>query len=417
MGTHLRLLLFYCAIFTTISCAWGDSTSPTNCIMSPSLDEFRAYALKNSSVVREIDVAYANELADAFDHSVLINPELQAEQTFTGMKLQGANDGQTTVTLAQPFKFSNFGSRERVSNLIREAGDAQKQISLLEFTQDLNLQYLSLGTLEESVEILNRAKSRANKKIELIRDGVKKGLFNLGEEKLFEAESALLDAQLLGIEVQLSEFKAKVAKILGSNCEIRINRSKGKQENIPNINMLIEKSHGSKISENSRLKIFSKLANEKMETAKLDAFPTLSPRFVYQHTNDTGDFYGAGFTIPLPLWNRNQGEIMRATSMSGLVQQKQIFLDEGGLQNQLANLLNAATAAKAQSEIYTNKVVPNFKIALEVQEKIYTQGKGNILQVWQMQRALYESQMKELELWVESLKSRIKLSILVGEEI
>jgi len=100
-----------------------------------------------------------------------------------------------------------------------------------------------------------------------------------------------------------------------------------------------------------------------------------------------------------------------------MLQRKQMFLDQGGLEEQLRLLLRAARSIGEQNEIFTTKVIPNFKLALEAQEKVYNQGKGNILQVWQMQRSLYEAQMQELSLWLEVLKSRIRLSILVGEEL
>lgn len=388
-----------------------------DCVLKLSLNEFRAHALHHSPLVAEIDASYAIELSKAFSEEVLTNPELQVEQTFTGMKLGGDNDGQSTVSLGQAFKLSNFGSRERVSSLIREVGDLQKQIDLLELSQNLLLQYHTLEMLHETEQILSSARERSNKKVHLIKEGVKKGLFSEGEEKLFEAEAALLEAQKRGLDAHVSEYKAEIGKTLGSNCRIQTPDHRIFLEALPPLEALLNKALSSKMSESSRLKSLSKLAMEKENVSKLDAFPSLIPRFVYQHTNDSGDFYGAGIAIPLPFWNRNQGEILTASAQVNSLQKKQAFLDQGGLEEQLRLYLSSAKSTRDQSEIFSTKVIPNFNLALEAQEKIYNQGKGNILQVWQMQRSLYEAQMQELTLWLEALKSRIKLSILVGEEI
>ncbi len=402
---------FYC-----ISNIMAEETI-SECVLNLTLNEFRAHALQHSPLVGEIDASYSIELAKAFGEEVLTNPELQVEQTFTGMKLSGDNDPQSTVSLGQAIKLSNFGSRERLSSLIREVGDLQKQIDLLELSQNLLLQYHTLEMLDETEQILISARERSIKKIHLIKEGVKKGLFSEGEERLFEAEAALLEAQKRGLDAHISEYKAEIGKTLGSNCRIKTPGHRITLEALPSLGVLINKALSSKMSESSRLKSLSKQATEKEKVSKLDAFPSIIPKFIYQHTNDSGDFYGAGISIPLPFWNRNQGEILTASAKVNSLQKKQAFLDTGGLEEQLRHFLSSAKSTRDQSEIFATKVVPNFSLALEAQEKIYSQGKGSILQVWQMQRTLYEAQMQELTLWLDALKTRIKLSILVGEEI
>jgi hypothetical protein len=54
---------------------------------------------------------------------------------------------------------------------------------------------------------------------------------------------------------------------------------------------------------------------------------------------------------------------------------------------------------------------------LNAQEKLYTKGKGNVLQDWQTLRLLNEVQTQSLSLWLEGTSARIQLSLLIGEEV
>ena len=171
------------------------------------------------------------------------------------------------------------------------------------------------------------------------------------------------------------------------------------------------------MSEQARLQILQELAKEQTRLAELDAFPIFAPRIVYQHTNDGGDYVGAGISIPLPLFNRNQPEITRATAEQEASRRKTDLITKGGLALQVSRAHAAAVSAQRQVEIYTARVEPSFKAALEAEERAYQSGKGNILEVWQTFRALNEAQVTGLALWQHAAMTRARLSILVGEEI
>jgi len=80
-------------------------------------------------------------------------------------------------------------------------------------------------------------------------------------------------------------------------------------------------------------------------------------------------------------------------------------------------LRDAAVNSQEQADIFLQNVIPAFSAALEAQEKLYSQGKGNVIQVWQTLRTLNEVQSQGLLLWLEAISIRVQLSLLVGEEI
>lgn len=391
------------------------STIPS-CELKLSLPEFRAYALKASPLTAEVDRDYANQLAQAFELETLQNPELQYDQTFTRMELGGAKDPQAQISLGQPVRISHFGQREEVAKLLRKAGDLQQRAKLFELSQNLSIKFATLQAYDESLNIIDKASSRSANKIKLIHDGVKKGLISSGEEQIFEGERHRLDAQAKGIRADMSILQNEISRAHGLACRVRPS-SLLSNEPLPPLHALIEISNRSLIGEAKRIEILADLADEQRRLAELDSVPQLTPRLVYQHTNDGGDFIGLGLTIPLPLWNQNQGERRRSEAESKLAALKTQFVDGGGIIHILDNLRTAAAYKQEQASIYRLKVIPAFEAALNNQEKQYSEGKGGILQVWQALRTFNEAQQQGLQLWLESVNVRVQLSILVGEEI
>jgi len=386
------------------------------CETTLSIEEFKALALNNSPIISEIDEEYAAELKAAFEIEVLNNPELQIEQVYTNEALNGDNDDQSNVSLGQPLRLSNFGSRSKLSTTIRNLGDVDKKIKLLQFTQKLELNFYSLFMLQETVGIMKDSEDRASKKLSVIKEGVKKGQLSLGDEKIFEGEKFRLIAEAKGIEAEIELLQAELMRLLGMNCHIALT-VKPKLNQIPTSEVLIERALSNGLSEVSRNKILNDLIDDQIEVAKLDMFPQITPRLAYQHTNDGGDFFGVGVAIPLPLWDRNQGELLKLNAAKTTITKKTGFLDKGGLESQIRTLRVAAVTSAEQYEIFTGKVVPSFEQALASQESLYLRGQGNVVQVWQSLRVLNESQLKSLSSLIQAASARIKLSIIVGEEI
>ena len=386
------------------------------CPLTLSIEEVRALALKNSPIAAEIDQEYSNELAKAFATAVLNNPELQAEYVMTSAHLAGDNDPQSSVSIGQPLRLSDFGTRDRVSALIKKAGSSQQRVKLLEFNQQLTFKYSKLLMLQQSVELLHDAERRAELRIKLIRQGVSKGLMSLGDANLFEGERFRVQAQIQGMNAAIALMHYEIGKLIGSPRCFSVSAVTPFVP-LPSTDELQARAKRSEISEVSRIDALSSLAAEQVRLAEYDAFPELTPQAVYQHTNDGGDFWGVGLTMPLPVWNRNQAEITKATAEQAVIKRKRELLANGGLEEQIRLLRISAESFEKQHELYSKKVVTSFEAALRSQEKLYNEGNGDIIQVWQTFRTLNEVQVQALNLWLEVLEARIKLSILIGEEI
>jgi outer membrane protein TolC len=186
---------------------------------------------------------------------------------------------------------------------------------------------------------------------------------------------------------------------------------------LPSVEALVERAQASEISEASRAEILARLASEESRVAALDAVPQFAPRVTYQHTNDGGDFFGVGIAVPLPIWDRNQGERGRTEAEARLAVVRAKVLAAGGLEVQVRDLFTAATLAHEQAETYERRVAPSFLSALRAEERLYGQGKVSVIQVWQTFRAFVEADLRRIQLRLEAASLRSQLSVLVGEEV
>lgn len=386
------------------------------CVTPLSFEEFRAYAFSKSPLISEIDRDYALEVAKAIDTELWVNPELSAEQVYTRMKLNGDNDPQVNAYLSQPIKLSNFGKRDRVADLIRRAGDVKKRAKLLEFSQKLLLQYTVLHALQETDKILGAAEEMSAKRVAALNKGVKEGVISEGSHSLFIGERFRLKAQQEGVRASLEALRGEMSGLIGSPCRVTAS-ARPPLPSVPGLDDLKRRARESEISESSRVDLLQALASEQSALADLDAVPSLIPRVVYQHTNDGGDFIGAGVSIPLPFWNRNQAESTRADAERHAMTVRKTFLHDGGLDSTVSSLALAASSSQRQVEIYRTKVVPSFESAFQAEERLYKEGKGSLLDLWQTFRALNDARVSELTLQTEAIKRRAELSVLVGEEI
>jgi outer membrane protein TolC len=418
----LRVLVISLAVCTGLNgvslaqSALPSAASPSSCKLPLSLSEFRAFALKESPFLSEIEREYAQQAARAFEAEVLLNPEVVVEQTYTRMWIGGANDSQSTVSLGQPIKISQLGARENFATLLRNAGDVEKKKKLLEFQQNLVAQFYELYLLQESQEVFKQAAGRAADGIAQAKRGVAQGLLSEGDAALFEGELFRLQAQQMGLQARLDALQKDLALVLGTPCFIQA-LEPAPSADIPSAADLVARAQKSELSESARLELLQKVSKQQAHVAALDAFPIVAPKVLYQHTNDGGDFIGGGVTFPLPLWNRNQGERTRADADLVVAEKRREFFAKGGLENQIARARSAAEHARAQATVYRSKVVPAFQRAVSAQERLYQQGKSSVIQLWQALRAYSEAREQALALEVEAINARVQLSLLIGEEI
>lgn len=98
-----------------------------------------------------------------------------------------------------------------------------------------------------------------------------------------------------------------------------------------------------------------------------------------------------GFSLPLPLFNRNQGSIKEAEYLAAKAADERRAI-ESGITNALAAGYERAAATHAAYQTLKNTVIPTAQEAFEAVQEGYRAGKFGLLDVLVAQRALFDAQ-------------------------
>jgi cobalt-zinc-cadmium efflux system outer membrane protein len=148
------------------------------------------------------------------------------------------------------------------------------------------------------------------------------------------------------------------------------------------------------------------LANAKAGVARAQAalsrecagrVPNIDVQAAVQYDNATRDTFAtiqAG--VPMPIFNRNQGNIRRAQAELAAAQNEvqRVQLD---LQQRLAGTFEQYTTARYQVEKYSRDILPTAQASLDLANKGYRQGEYNYLFLLTSQRTYFQTNLVYLE--------------------
>jgi len=373
-----------------------------------------SHALASSPLVKEIDAKVSAQLAEALELRLIPNPELSAELSVPVSYESERGENEYQVAITQPFRISHLGIRSTVSSLLEQAARADQKFSLIELTQSVRLAYVKLWALQQQRAYFVGARERAGKIGQFVADGASKGLFSLGEEKIFAAEAERASADLTGLEAEINKAKAELLRL--SNFSIG-NRSLGRPVITSNATNAFSSDRDSTVLPiQDRYLLLEKVAREQFRLAKNDAFPALSPELSYSHSEEGREYVGVGLTFELPFSNRNQAEKLQRSAELQAATARRKFTQSATFKSQVNLLVESLRGSIAHARTYEEKVVPALESAIVTYEKQLRAGQATILLVWQTQRELLELQERLLEVWILAFSNESELAILTGKE-
>lgn len=144
--------------------------------------------------------------------------------------------------------------------------------------------------------------------------------------------------------------------------------------------------------------------------AEVEPIPnvTVGAGYVRQNQNKSDD-WTLGVSVPLPLWNRNQGNIYAAKAQLGEAVQE-VSRVQADLADRLAAALRDYAAARERAGQYRSTVLPLAKEAADISLVAYKGGQFESLQVLQAQRALAEANAEYVRTLGEAWRAASLLS-------
>ena len=223
-----------------------------------------------------------------------------------------ATSNQPSLAITQAFRLSHLGLRAHVSKLKEQAAKQGKEAELVVFLQRVRLAFGRNWLLTERRNFTSGVLSKAKEISDFVEKGFKETIFGIGEREIFRAEVARLKAELEGLDAELSRSQSEFISLTGIESTGKTFKKLELSEVDPK---LLDRFEKGSLKIQDRMKVLLTVSEEEKRLAERDAFPELRPRLVYAGTNDGGEFYGLGITIPLPFSNRNQNAIQEANAV------------------------------------------------------------------------------------------------------
>lgn len=152
------------------------------------------------------------------------------------------------------------------------------------------------------------------------------------------------------------------------------------------------------------------------QRARVEWIPNVGVQATVQHDNASGDdVAGVQVALPLPLFNRNQGNIVAADSQL-VAAQRNVERVRLSLQSRLAEVFRQYANAGQQVEKYHRTILPDAKETLDLVASGYQQGEFSYLNLLTAQRTYFQSNLAYLESLLQLKSAQVQIEGLLLNE-
>lgn len=150
--------------------------------------------------------------------------------------------------------------------------------------------------------------------------------------------------------------------------------------------------------------------------ARAEAWPNLTFSLKYAHEEGESHIAGVGFSIPLPLFNRNQGRIAQARARA---RRAMVALEQGRMtvQQEVAKAFHGYRMAHEVTMIYSKDILTQTESNLKLLRASLEAGKIGLMQVLLLQRDLWRTRREYVESLSKLHQSLARLELAVGGEL
>ncbi len=156
----------------------------------------------------------------------------------------------------------------------------------------------------------------------------------------------------------------------------------------------------------------------KVELSKKDAYPSLTvgPYFSQERAADRERQFGIGISVPLPLWNRNEGNIETATARQKQAETS-MYVTQRNIERQVVEKALMYQAKLTEMAKWRPESVAEFRKAAELADRHYRLGAVPIATYVELQKQYLEAVEALLETRREALDAGQQLELLTGRSI
>jgi cobalt-zinc-cadmium efflux system outer membrane protein len=343
-----------------------------------------------------------------------------------------ANEGENgfAVTFSQPFELG--GKRPRrihvseaeVELAKAEIADAERQL-----IGQLKTAYLRAAETSARLSFLERSRGLNQQMMQVMTVRLSSGDASRLESHLLQAENNRVEAQRLSAESQLMQEMLELRKIAGisptelvslPSLPVTINASRETEAD------LIDAAFRTR-PDLRAARIRETLANAGVMLARAQVAPTIVGFIRYAREPNVSRFatptqpqafvkdslLDFGVSIPMPLWNREQGNIQEATSKTAQATAEREAL-ENTIRMEVTSALRRYEFAVRSLQLALSGIVGETEAGFSITQLAYRLGDAKLTDVLFQQRSVIEAQIGALAAEAEVAIAQAGLDLALG---
>lgn len=328
------------------------------------------------------------------------NPEfaLLFEDITSKPRDEEASPGNIKAELSQPIELGGKrGSRIRLAEAEANSRILEGTLTEIRVRFEVAQAFLKVVQAQELVKLASERSTLATRLAEIATERVRAGKIAPIEETRLRTSAALAGFESQELAQTLRSARLELANVMGApegtfgEATFDLGQT---DKNITKeaIVSALDRSAATQKAENEVTR-----ARAELDVERANAFPdfTLVLEANYQPW-DERTLFAAGFNLPIPLFDRNQG----ARGMAAVQAESALSLaakERQGLNKELEDAHGELTASLGKARVLKSDIIPGLEQGLAALETAYRQGRIGYLDVVESQESLFTMREKHIE--------------------
>lgn len=422
-----RLILSAAALFATASGmaaenAPGLAVSVTNASPPLSLDTLVAQTIGQNPELRFYQAEIAAAKGGRRQAGIYANPELSTSLgakrvSGSGFSAEGA---AWSVSVLQTFEYpGRISLRKAVANQdirLAELGLDQFKAALAARARTLGYNLL---TAQEKAQAATEVANRLQELLDFLVQRDPAGVTPLLEVRVIEASVVTFRKRAIEASqaLQTALFEVNLLRGQPLDTPLRIADTQLKLPTVPDRERLLESARIKNFDIRTRL---AELEQQgfKLELSKNQRWPEISvgPFVSQDKAGDRETVAGIGISLPLPLWNRNAGNIETEKARQQQAETS-LFLVRLKTEQAVMEQWLAYRLKNEEMQRWQTNSIQRFHQAAELGDRHYRLGSLPIATYLELQREYLDALESILSLQAEALESLLQLEVLTQSEL
>ncbi len=390
---------------------------PTGAI---SLREALALALVKNPDLAAFSWEVRAREARTLQAGLLPNPGLSVlvEDVGGSGDFHGAQQAQTTIQLSQLIELGGKrAARMRATSLTRDLAGWDYEVRRIETLTQVSQAFTETLAAQQRLLLAEELVGLAEEVARTVSERVKAGKVSPIEETKANIALSSVRIERERARLALEAARKRLATTWGSTT-LRFDRVEGDLDVVaplPRLERLVERLARNPALARWAVEMAQRQAVVQVERA--NAIPDITVSGAFRRINETDDnALVFGVSIPLPLFNRNQGAILEARHRLAKAEAERRAV-EVRVTSALADAYKALATAHAEAVALKANVLPGAQSAFEGINEGYRLGKFGYLDVLDAQRTLFDARARYLQAVAAYHTAVAEVERLVGEPL